>query len=130
MYFRFPLTHDLQSKEENIVAVREGEDVHFLPIEWHFPEHITSRYATNLVVQHTEHEFTISFFELHPPLLLGSPEERKAQLEHIKSVRAECVARIIVAAERMPEFLKVLQGQLEAYQTSREQGRTRLGQSE
>ena len=101
------------------MAEQEGENVYALPIEWYFPEHMTSRYATTLVVQTSEHEFTISFFELHPPLMLGSPEERKAQLEQIKSVRAECVARIIVAAERLPEFVKVLEGQLEEYRANR-----------
>jgi hypothetical protein len=60
---------------------------------------------------------------VHQPLLLGSPEERKAQLEQIKSVRAECVARIIVAAERLPEFVEVIQGQLEVYRSK--QGKTR-----
>ncbi len=33
-----------------------------LPIEWNYPENIVSKYATNLVVQHTEHEFIIILF--------------------------------------------------------------------
>jgi hypothetical protein len=89
----------------------------FLPIEWHCPEGLISRYATNLVVQHAEHEFYISFFEIMPPLVLGAPEERKAKLEEIESVRAECVARVIVPAGQMPVFIKTLQSNWEAYRS-------------
>lgn len=106
------------------MAEHEGEGAYLLPIEWYFPEGLTSRYATNLVVQHTEHEFTLSFFELRQPVVLGSPEERKAKLEQIHSVRAECVARVIVSAGRMPEFLGVLQKQLEIYRSTLEKPRT------
>lgn len=35
-----------------------------------------SVYATNVTVQHTPHEFVISFYEAHPPLIVGSQEER------------------------------------------------------
>jgi hypothetical protein len=93
------------------VAEQEDRGVN-LPIEWVIPEHIMSRYATNLVVQQTPHEFILSFFEAHPPVILGSPEERKATLERLKSIQVQCVARIIVAKERMPEFVKVLQEHL------------------
>jgi hypothetical protein len=102
------------------VAEQEEKETLPIPIEWHFPESLASRYATNLVVQSTEHEFVISFFEMRQPIVLGSAEDRKAQLEQIKSVRAECVARIIVAAEKMPEFVKVLQVRLEAFRASRQ----------
>jgi hypothetical protein len=102
------------------VAEQEEKEILFIPIEWHFPEHIASRYATNLVVQSSQHEFIISFFEVRQPIVLGSPEERKAQLEQIKSVRAECVARIIVAAERMPEFIQALQVRVDAFRAGRE----------
>lgn len=86
-----------------------------LPLEWHVPEDVSSRYATNLIVQHSEHEFIISFFEAVPPLVLGEPEEVRTQLEKLGTIQARCVARVIVAAGRMPEFVRVLQGNLENY---------------
>jgi Protein of unknown function (DUF3467) len=124
------MSSTLLKKEDKIVVEQEREEAHALPIEWYFPEHIASRYATNLVVQNTEHEFTISFFEVHPPLLLGSPEERELQLQQTKSIRAECVARVIIAAERMPEFVRVIQGQIEVYKANQERLRTPPKQSE
>ncbi len=83
-----------------------------VPIEWHSPENLMSHYANNMVVQHTPHEFIVSFFETRPPLILGDIEKHAEQL---KSVRSLCVARLIIAPERMGEFIKVLQTQYQDY---------------
>ncbi len=84
-----------------------------VPIEWHFPEGVSAKYATNITVQRTEHEYIVSFFEIYPPLIVGdSPADVAKQVENIKSVAAECIARIIIAADRFPEFLSVLQANL------------------
>ncbi len=83
-----------------------------VPIEWHIPEDLISGYATNMVVQHSEQEYVLSFFELLPPIILGTPQELE-KLDTMSSVRAECIARIIVSAERMPKFIQVLQQTLE-----------------
>ncbi len=87
-----------------------------VPLRWCIPPGLVSRFATNMVVQHTEQEFIISFFEARPPLLIGSEEEVRAQLAQIGGVEAECVARIIVTADRMPGFVAVLQETLRRYQ--------------
>src|SRR5690349_16522991 len=84
-----------------------------VPIKWHVPEDITPRYATNFVVQFTGHEFVLSFFETRPPIVLGSPEEQREQLENLGSVRANCVAQIVVSPTRMIELVKLLNQQLE-----------------
>jgi hypothetical protein len=86
-----------------------------LPIEWYIPDDLVSQYATNIVVQQTPHEFIISFFESYPPIVLGSPEEQREKLKSIPSVRATCVARVVVAAERMPEIVKLLRETLARY---------------
>ncbi len=101
------------------MAEERSLDGMMLPVEFYVPEGIVSRYATNLVVQHTEHEFIVSFYEVQPPLLLGTPEENKAALEHLGEVRATCVARIIIAAGRMAEFVKVLQDNVATYEKKR-----------
>lgn len=86
-----------------------------IPIEFVIPDGIVSRYATNMVVQHTEHEFIISFFEAENPFLLGSDEEKRAGLERIEKIRSICVGRIVVAPGHMQEFIEVLQQNLETY---------------
>ncbi len=86
-----------------------------LPIEWHYPETIQSRYATNMLVQAGEHEIVLSFFEAQLPLLVGQPEDNKAKLEQMGAIKAECVARIIIAPERLPSLITALQTSLDLY---------------
>jgi hypothetical protein len=81
-----------------------------VPIEWYVPESLVSRYATNMIVQHSEHEFILSFFDTPPPLILW--EAKVEDLEGIKSIRATCVAQIIVAKGRMQRFLDAMQDNL------------------
>lgn len=80
-----------------------------LPVEWNVPEDMVARYATNMVVQRLENEFLISFFEIRPPIILGEPAEVIKKYQQMKSVTANCVARIIVAAEKMPSFVNALE---------------------
>lgn len=91
-----------------------------LPVEWHVSENILSRYATNIVVQPIQHEFVISYFEAQPPIILGTPEENRAKYQELGAIRAECVARVIIAAERLPEFIEAMQTSLAAYRASKE----------
>jgi hypothetical protein len=86
-----------------------------LPIDWHVSENIQSRYASNVFVQAGEHELILSFFETIPPMLLGSPEENRAKLLQQGAVRAECVARIIVAPDLVPKLIQALQTTLDGY---------------
>jgi hypothetical protein len=86
------------------------EQVVALPIEWHYPEGLLGRYANHAQVQFTEYECNISFFDLKPPSLTGAPAEQKSQLEKMRSVRAECVARIIVNPDRVQAIIAALQG--------------------
>ena len=92
-----------------------------LPLSFHIPDDIVSRYATNFVVQCTGQEFVLSFFETMPPLLLGeSPEENQAILERAGKVRAECVARVIVSPDRMRQFAEVVQSAVARYDEEKE----------
>lgn len=86
-----------------------------LPIEWNVPDNIVSRYATNLTIQRTENEYIISFFEIKQPIILGDPEKIVEKLKALKSVQAECVARIVVAANKMPSFVKALETSAKRY---------------
>jgi hypothetical protein len=70
---------------------------------------LTSHYATNFLIQGTNHEVMITFFEARPPMIVGSVEEQKAQWDKVREVDAVPLARIIIAASRMTEFLQVLQ---------------------
>jgi hypothetical protein len=86
-----------------------------LPIQWVVPDSLVARYANNLIVQHSEHEYIISFFETKPPLIVG--EITKEALDSIKSIRATCVAQIIVAKDRFPGFVEAMQANIEKFQS-------------
>jgi hypothetical protein len=104
--------------EKNQVPVKEArEHVQELriPLEWCVPEELPTHYATNLVIQYTEHEFFITFFELVPPIMLGkTPEE----IEQIESVRARALTRVAVAPDRLEEFIRVMKDNLAKYRSS------------
>ena len=88
-----------------------------VPLNFHVSENLVSRYATSLVVQFGRHEFILSFFEARPPILLGPLEERKAALQKLDAIQAECVARIIISPAQMPDFIKAMEQNLERYRS-------------
>ncbi|MEE9613646.1 MAG: hypothetical protein V3W31_01675 [Thermodesulfobacteriota bacterium] len=80
-----------------------------LPIEWHVPDTIITRFVTNMTVQVIEYEFKLSFFELKPEIILGPTPKLP------KKIKADCVASVIVTPDRLASFIKVLKGQLDLY---------------
>lgn len=80
-----------------------------------FPDDMPSAWATNLVVQHTKHEFFISFYGIAPPLIVGTDEQKRKQLATITEVKAQPIVKIMLAASRMPEFLQVMQDNYRTY---------------
>ena len=99
----------------------QGNPGRQLPIEWYVPETTITRYANNFVVQHTENEFFISFFEIVPPVVLGTPEQVQDRLQRIHAVDARCVTRIVLTSERAKELAKILQTNLRNYEAKRAQ---------
>jgi hypothetical protein len=97
---------------------RPGKNIS-LPIEWHVPEGMQSRYATNAIAQAGNSEITLAFFEAQLPILLGQPEENEEALKKIGSIRAECVGRIIVSPETAQSFVNALQTSIDAYHVSK-----------
>lgn len=80
-----------------------------VPIKWYIPDNIITRFASNMIVQTVENEFKISFFEIKPEIIFQPSEPTP------KEVRAECVASVIVTAERLPKFIEALQKHLNQY---------------
>lgn len=90
-----------------------------IPIEWHVPENLRGQYASNVFMQAGEYEVFIYFFQTQLPLLVGTPEENKAKLEQLQSVRADCVAKLIVNPDLVPKIISTLQAGWDAYQTQK-----------
>jgi len=45
----------------------------------------------------------------------GTPEQNRAFLETLSSIRAECIAKIVVSPELLPDIVKALQIGYEEY---------------
>jgi len=80
-----------------------------VPIKWNIPENIVTRFASNISIQTLENEFKISFFEAFPDINMSLGGQAPAE------VVANCVASIIISAEKMPSIVSAFQKHLSAY---------------
>lgn len=80
-------------------------------IEWAVPADILSRYANNMLVQVTEHECILSFFDVPPPSLSMDQAKRSEELKAspVQKVRGVCVARVVVPLGKVPRFAEAFQ---------------------
>lgn len=95
-------------------AKKKQTQERFVPTIWNFPDDLLSGYATNILVQLGDEELFVSFFELQHPVLL-SPQDAKK----LESVKAECIARIVVTPGRLSAFIDVLQKQLNIFKAKK-----------
>jgi hypothetical protein len=84
-----------------------------IPLEWHVPDDLIARYATNMTVQRLDNEYLISFFEVKPPIFIGEPDVIMEKLKDMKSIKAKCVAQVFVSAEKLPGFINALETALQ-----------------
>jgi hypothetical protein len=91
---------------------RAAEEGLTLAVRWEVPDSIVSRYVNHMSVQRSEQNYYLSFYEAKPPLTLGTGEEVLAKLRELGEVPAICVAQLIVSADRLETFVKVLQDSL------------------
>jgi hypothetical protein len=80
-----------------------------IAIEWNIPEGVMTPFATNMVIQTIENEFRVYFFEVKTPVRLEKTDPP------LNKVRADCVGSVIITADRMPNFIEVLQNQFDIY---------------
>ena len=85
-----------------------------LPINLHVPDTIHNQYVHHVIVQPGQNEITLFFFETHIPPYIGSPEANREYLLK-QSVRFECISKLVVAPQLVPEIIKALQVGLDNY---------------
>jgi hypothetical protein len=96
-----------------------------LPIDWHVPENIIGRYVDNVIVQPGTYGITLFFFETQIPPFVGPPEANRDYLLKKGSIRSECIGKMIVDPELMPDVIKALQTGLENYHKARKEREAR-----
>ena len=98
---------------------REQPEEVMLPIEWHVSENLQGHYANNVLVQPGQFEINLFFFESQIPPFTGSPEASREYLLKQGSVRFECVGKMTVDPQLVPEIIKALQIGLDNYNASK-----------
>lgn len=104
---------DQTNSKESVAKPKSVE----VPIEYMMPEGMLGVYSDNLLVQHTENEFLLTFFQLNHVARLG-PVEAPA------SIPAQCVARIIMHPKHFEAIVETLNRNLarfKARQTGKEE---------
>src|SRR5437016_9719002 len=90
-----------------------------LPIDLHVPDTLHNQYVHNVIVQPGQHEITLFFFETQIPPFVGSPEANREYLLKQGSIRFECIGKMIVAPQMVPEIMQALQTGLNNYTTGK-----------
>jgi hypothetical protein len=92
-----------------------------IPIDFHIPEVYPNPYASDVVVQVGKNELVICFFQADLPFLTGNEEENLAKLRQMKSIPANCVGRVTVPPDLVPELINALQTALDGYHSFKQQ---------
>ena len=91
-----------------------------LPIEW-TESTSASVFANQMIVQTDEHNCYLSFYEVAPPLMPGGDEvEQRKRLSALSSVKARCVAKIVLNAEKMENFANAIMATAIRYKAVRD----------
>jgi hypothetical protein len=86
----------------------QNEKSVIVPIEFQGGDNTPAVYANNVLIQHTDNEFVITFFEILPPLLSPDPERQEEEIARIKSIPARPVAKVVMAAGPAMQFQEAM----------------------
>lgn len=65
-------------------------------------------WANNFVVQYQPDEFTLTFGQLVPPMLIGTEEEQRAQARQLSYVPIQVVGRFALTRGRLEQLNRLL----------------------
>lgn len=82
-------------------------------VDFHTPEFMPSKVATNIVIQMFNEVFKMSLFELKPDIILS--EEDRKRMESRGTVRADCIGSFIINPANLRTFVKLINEQLAKY---------------
>jgi hypothetical protein len=97
---------------------KEEQEQKAIVIEYNISENVMTRYATHMVVQTIENEFKISFFEVKIPIILTDQDREK--FNETRTMKADCIASVIITSDRLPRFLQALNEHLSKYMSEKE----------
>jgi hypothetical protein len=94
------------NKENGQTVEEEGVE---LVVELAEPNDLQTRFANHMIVTRGPYESFITFYEIQPPTILGSPEEKEKQKKALKSIQGKAVARVVVPNQVVPSIIRALE---------------------
>lgn len=85
-----------------------------LPLEWDGLEDFPIQFTNQMLVQHVNNEFVLTFGYMTPPVFIQPPTEEEVSL--IGSLPIKPIVRLGMTPDRMLELIKVLQENYRNYQ--------------
>ena len=82
------------------------------PLRFIIPDTLATNFSDYTLVQGDPENFTLSFFEIRKPAIIGSGEEKKAAIEKIDSIPAVCIARIVITPNHFKRLIEAMQSNL------------------
>jgi hypothetical protein len=99
-----------QKPDKPIVKFRQ------IPLERVVPDDITSTFANHFVIQHEQAVFHLSFFEIREPIIADDdPAEREKKYRALTSVKAKCVARITIPADKIQGIVEAMKTNIQSH---------------
>lgn len=78
-------------------------------LEREIPPDLQAVFANHFVVHHEPSVFHFMFFQAEPPIFVGlDPELRRKAFEEVESIKAKCVARVVIPANQMQSIIAAL----------------------
>ena len=97
-----------------------------------FPDDLRAVPGMTTIIQHQEHEFILSFFDVMLPPAIGTDEGREAVLRDLEEngLEAKCTARVVIPAGRMASLIDTMirnyQGWYDGFGNAEEQDTGRV----
>jgi hypothetical protein len=92
-----------------------------VPLAWVGADDLPIQFANQFVAQHLDDQFLITIGQVFPPPVLGTPEERAAQVAQLSFIPIRPLGRFSMDEKRVRELVEVLMSNLEMHEESKRQ---------
>ncbi len=86
-----------------------------IPIVFIGAEETPIIYVNHVIAQFERDEFIVTVGQFAPPILIGTPEERREQLRLVSNVPVRVVARLAFNRDRIRQLIGVLEENVKQY---------------
>jgi hypothetical protein len=97
-------TDSKAGKQRAVPPIAEREKV-LVELEYVFPESVSAHSVNQFVIQYDKGQYRLSFFDIRPPMAIGTEDEQLEMLRKIGKVQAQCRAEVVISESRLPELL-------------------------